>query len=212
MDRGVAKRREAFLVCSALALCLCACLGGQRVPENPENICDIFRQNKKWYEHAYASSRRWGVPIPVMMAILYQESKFKADAKPPRTTCLWIFPGPRPSSAYGYAQALNSTWEHYKRYTGKRRAQRHDFADAVDFVGWYCYISYTKCGISRVDAYNLYLAYHEGQGGFNRRTYAKKPWLRRVASGVAQRAKVYERQLASCEGEFLKKRPCLWFF
>jgi hypothetical protein len=146
-----------------------------------------------------------------MMAIMYQESKFEADAKPPRTSCLWILPGPRLSSATGYAQALETTWEEYKRYTGNRGADRDDFGDAVDFVGWYCYMSYRRCKISRNNANGLYLAYHEGQGGFNRGTHNRKPWLKRVAGKVDSRARTYEKQLASCESEFQKRRPCLWF-
>ena len=207
-----AYRLRCLGILGLLALCFTGCLGGQPVPENPHNICEIFRENKTWYKNAYSSSRRWGVPIPVMMAVMYQESKFESNAKPPRTTCLWIFPGPRPSSASGYAQALDTTWAEYERYTGNRGADRDDFADALDFIGWYCYMSHIRCKISRKDAYNLYLAYHEGHGGFNRRTYKKKSWLKRVAANVRNRAGTYERQLASCEGEFQRKRPCFWPF
>jgi hypothetical protein len=149
-----------------------------------------------------------------MMAIIHQESRFKADAKPPRTKCLWIFPGPRPSSAYGYAQAGNATWKQYIQSTGKRRADRDDFDDAIDFVGWYGNLSHSKCRISKNDAYNLYLAYHEGHGGFNRKTYLKKGWLLKVARKVEKMAQHYKGQLAYCEKEFQKRGPCciLWFF
>jgi hypothetical protein len=199
-----------FLV---LAMHLYGCVGTPDAPQRPGDICDIFRENRDWYKHAYDSYKRWGIPIPVMMAIMHQESKYEAKAKPPRTTCLCIFPGPRPSSAYGYSQALDSTWEKYKRATGNRGADRDDFGDAIDFIGWYCYTSYTKCGIARNDAYNMYLAYHEGQGGFLRKTYRKKAWLRRVASRVQSRAKTYQKQLTSCEREFQRRRGCcLWPF
>jgi len=180
-------------------------------PRNPDNLCEIFREHDDWYEDAADSRERWGIPIPVMMAILHQESKYIHDAKPPRTTCLWFFPGPRPSSAYGYAQVLDGTWEEYQESTGNSWADRDDFGDAIDFVGWYCALSVKKCGISRNNARNLYLAYHEGRGGFNRKTYAKKAWLLKVAGRVQERAVRYRGQLAACEDEF-RGGFCLWPF
>jgi len=148
-----------------------------------------------------------------MMAIMYQESGFDAKARPPRTTCLFIFPGPRPSTAYGYPQAVEETWKKYARSTGNWGADRDDFADAVDFIGWYCHVSHKECRIDKNDAYNLYLAYHEGQAGFLRKTHQKKTWLRQVANKVERRARTYRTQLSSCEGEFRKKgRCCLWPF
>jgi hypothetical protein len=147
------------------------------------------------------------------MAIIHQESRFKAEARPPRNKFLWIFPGSRPSSAYGYAQAADPTWQEYQRSTGQSGADRDDFDDAVDFVGWYCHMSFIRCGIAKDNARALYLAYHEGHGGFNRKTYRRKAWLLRVASNVEQRAKRYARQLSVCEKEFQKKSgSCLWPF
>jgi hypothetical protein len=188
------------------------CAGTPDQPKRVDNVCEIFRENPKWYTMAHTSYERWGIPIPVVMAIIHQESRFIASAKPPRTTCLWIFPGPRPSSAYGYAQASDETWEEYQKNTGNTWADRDDFEDAVDFVGWYCNLSSKKCWIQKEDAYNLYLAYHEGHGGFNRKTYQKKAWLLQVARKVQRRANNYKSQLAACEGEFIKKRCCLWPF
>ncbi|MGD9022610.1 MAG: transglycosylase SLT domain-containing protein [Deltaproteobacteria bacterium] len=200
-------------ILGVFSICLYGCVGAQRVPSCPQDICEIFRENRGWYKSAYASYSRWGVPIPVMMAIMYQESRYEAKAKPPRTTCLCIFPGPRPSSAYGYSQALDSTWEKYKRSTGNRGADRDDFADAIDFIGWYCNVSHKQCQIAKDDTYNLYLAYHEGQGGFLRKTYNKKAWLRRVAVEVQRRGNSYAKQLASCEREFRERRRCcIWPF
>ncbi|HDZ89590.1 MAG TPA: hypothetical protein ENH37_02815 [Deltaproteobacteria bacterium] len=185
---------------------------GPSPPKHLENICEIFRENPEWYKEANDSFKRWGIPIPVMMAIMHQESRYVSDARPPRTTCLWIFPGPRPSSAYGYAQAKDETWEDYQKSAGSSWADRDDFGDAIDFVGWYCHLSLKKCGLSRWDARNLYLAYHEGRGGFNRRTYRKKGWLMEVAGRVQVRANRYRNQLASCEKEFRKRGSCFWPF
>jgi hypothetical protein len=181
-------------------------------PKRLDNVCEIFREHTDWYEDAADSYKRWGIPIPVMMAILHQESRYVSDAKPPRTTCLWIFPGPRPSSAYGYAQAKDETWEEYQENTGNSWADRDDFGDAIDFLGWYCHLSARQCGISKDNARNLYLAYHEGRGGFNRKTYAQKQWLVRVADKVQKRAVMYKSQLAACEGEFRAGGCCLWPF
>jgi len=211
ISRNVEKLIAISLLCIFTFL-LPACIGPRKAPENPDNICKIFRENKKWYKSANASYQRWGTPVPVLMAIMHQESRFKARIKPPRTTCLCIFPGPRPSSAYGYSQALDSTWEKYKRATGNSGADRDDFDDAVDFIGWYCNLSHRKCGIAKNDAYNLYLAYHEGHGGFLRKTYRKKSWLLKVAGKVKRRSRSYQNQMALCEREFRRRGCCLWPF
>ena len=169
------------------------------------NICNIFYENPKWYNYANKTYRKWSVPPAILMAIIHQESKFYAHARPPRTKCLFIFPGPRPSSAFGYAQALTETWDRYIQETGKWGPDRNDFSDSIEFVGWYCNISHQICGISKNDAYNLYLAYHEGQGGFNRKTYKNKTWLKKVAQKVQKRARIYQDQLNRCEIQLNKE-------
>ena len=178
-------------------------------PQNVSNLCDIFREKDDWYDDAVDASKEWGSPVPVMMAIIYQESRFKAKAKPPRKKILGFIPGPRASSAYGYSQAKKTTWQEYKRSAGRYGADRDDFADAIDFVGWYNYQSHKRSGISRKDPYRLYLAYHEGHGGYNRGTYRKKKWLLDVAKKVERKAGTYQAQLQACEEE-LKKGG--WFF
>jgi hypothetical protein len=118
------------------------------------------------------------------MAIIHQESKFRRDARPPKKRVLGFIPWGRASSAYGYAQAKDDTWDWYISKTGNRGADRDDFEDAVDFVGWYCSMTHRTNGVSKWDAYNQYLAYHEGHGGYRRRTYNKKAWLLGVARKV----------------------------
>lgn len=181
----------------ALFLSLAAC--NSSPPENLSNICEIFEDKSKWYKKARKSSRKWGTSIPVMMAFVHQESKFRAKAKPPRKKILWIIPGPRPASAYGYSQATNETWSAYKRGTGQWGADRNKFGDSMDFIGWYNDQSQRKNGIKKDDAYHLYLAYHEGQGGFKNRSYKKKKWLMDVASKVSKRSDTYAQQLKRCE-------------
>ena len=176
-------------------------------PKHPDNICKIFREKSGWYKDAYSSYRRWGAPIPVMMSFMYQESGFHANAKPPRRHILWIIPWTRPASAKGYSQATNETWNAYKRATGHWLADRNDFSDAIDFMGWYIYESHKANRIRKNDAYHLYLAYYLGQGGYARRVYLHKRWLRVTARKVERRARTFTHQLKGCEKEL--RRP--WY-
>ena len=177
-------------------------------PSDVNNICNIFKQYPKWYTDSKDVERRWKVPVPVQMAIIHQESKFDASARPPRTKLLWIIPWKRPSTAYGYTQALHATWKQYKRSSGGLWSSRDDFGDGVDFIGWYANQANIKARIQRTDAYSLYLAYHEGVGGYQRKTYLRKPWLVSVAHKVKAKAAIYSMQLNSCKGS-LKSRS--WF-
>lgn len=181
-------------------------------PGNLDDVCSIFREKKGWYDDALAAQKNWGVDIALLMAFVHQESRFVSRARPPRRKILWVIPGPRPSDSYGYSQALESTWDAYKRSAGRYRANRAHFDDAVDFVGWYNHQSFLRSGIPKTDAYRLYLAYHEGHGGYNRATYRNKDWLQTVARKVADRAARYRVQLASCEAS-LRGRGGLfgWF-
>ncbi len=167
-------------------------------PSNTGNLCSIFEQKRGWQRSAEKASQRWGTPVPVMMAIMHQESSFRHDARPPRKKFLGIFPGSRPSSAYGYSQALDGTWADYQRSTGKRFASRSNFSDSIDFIGWYTNTSTRRLNISPNDAYNQYLAYHDGHGGYARRTYMRKSWLLGVARRVDTRAGSYTTQLQRC--------------
>lgn len=178
-------------------------------PKDVNNLCAIFKDKDGWYDAAAEARDEWGSPIPVMMAIMYQESRFQAKAKPPRKKILGFIPGPRPSSSYGYSQAKKTTWQGYERSAGRYGADRDDFGDAVDFVGWYNQQSNQRCGISRSDTYHLYLAYHEGHGGYNRRSYKKKPWLQDVARKVERQANTYRQQLKKCEDDL---KDDGWFF
>jgi hypothetical protein len=190
-----------------IAMLLSACANNP--PKNIDNICEIFEEKDGWYDDALSSYEHWGVPIHVQMAIIYQESRFKHDAETEMQYFLWIIPVGRKSTAYGYAQVKDDTWDWYAKSTGNRGADRDDFADAVDFIGWYGRMSYDKLKISKWDAYGQYLAYHEGHGGYQRKTYNKKPWLIKVARKVDQRAKSYHTQLAKCEDDL---KSGWWFW
>jgi hypothetical protein len=179
-------------------------------PTNLDNLCDIFREKDDWYEEAADARENWNSPIPVMMAIMHQESRFVSKARPARTKIFGFIPGPRPSDAYGYSQAKKATWSGYQTSSGNYGADRDDFDDAIDFIGWYNNVSGQRSDISADDPYHLYLAYHEGHGGFNRRTFNQKSWLTDVAKKVSARSRTYSAQLQQCE-ESLKK-PWWHFF
>jgi hypothetical protein len=144
------------------------------------------------------AERKWGVPVHVQMATMYQESKFIGDARTPHQYALGVIPIGRQSSAFGYSQALDATWEEYQKKTGNRRAKRDDIRDATDFMGWYMDGSQNALGLSKRDATSQYLAYHEGRGGFSRGSHRSKGWLMRVAAQVGQRSELYRQQLIAC--------------
>ncbi|MCU4675004.1 hypothetical protein N7931_05095 [Catenovulum sp. 2E275] len=170
-------------------------------PQRPDNLCEIFFEHRDWYDDAKDAEERWGTPIHVSMAIMYQESSFKHDAAPPMEYFLWIIPIGRASSAYGYSQAKTPTWDDYMRETDSYGADRDDFDDAIDFMAWFIYKTNKVNKISKWDAYNQYLNYHEGWGGFRKKTYNKKAWLKKVAAKVQRRAEIYGAQLKGCEEE-----------
>ena len=179
-------------------------------PANTLNLCSIFEGNVSWFKDAKAENERWGTPIPVMMSIMQQESNFVDDAKPGYKYFLWVIPAGRVSSAYGYSQALNAVWGEYKSANGKWGADRDDFTDAIDFIGWYTAGTQRMTGVSKWDAYGQYLAYHEGRGGYNKKSYNKKPWLLGVANKVKGRASNYTSQLKQCQSS-LDSRTKGWF-
>ncbi len=167
-------------------------------PRDLDNACSIVSQRPKYLKAMQRTEQRWGVPVPVQMATIYQESKFVGNARTPRQFALGVIPMGRQSSAYGYSQALDGTWDEYRFETGRRGAKRDDIEDATDFMGWYMHGTTLKLGISKGDAKGQYLAYHEGRAGYARGSHRGKAWLMRVAGEVAQRAVVYEAQLVAC--------------
>ncbi len=179
-------------------------------PSNPNNLCDIFLGETDWYEAARDAQHKWGTPIYVMMAIMHQESRFVDDAQPERDWFLGFIPLPRDSSAYGFAQAQDPVWGEYMKQAGSWGADRDEFEDAIDFIGWYTDGSQKRLKLSKWDAYGQYLAYHEGRGGYSRGSYQSKPWLKKVAAKVKKRATTYNVQLKRCQTT-LDDRVDSWF-
>jgi hypothetical protein len=182
----------------AAMLLLVSCGGGHVAPRELDNACSILNERPPYQRAMARAERRWGVPVHVQMATIYQESKFVGNAKTPRKFFLGFIPGGRVSSAKGYSQALDGTWDDYREATGSFGARRTRIEDATDFMGWYMDNTERKLGISKFDAANQYLAYHEGAGGYARGTHRGKAWLLRVSSEVAERADLYQRQLIAC--------------
>jgi hypothetical protein len=167
--------------------------------------CILFNEKKNWYKATKKSYDKWGAPISLQLAIVRQESSFKQFAKPKRKKFLGIIPGSRPSTAFGYAQVTNPTWDWYKSRVGNKNASRANFYDIADFIGWYIEESYKTLNISKKDAFNQYLAYHEGHGGWKKKSYNSKKWLIEAAKNVEINTNKYNTQLKQCENQLNKK-------
>ncbi|AGA89468.1 hypothetical protein Thimo_0627 [Thioflavicoccus mobilis 8321] len=171
------------IVCGFL---VAGCASAPKPPRQPDDACAIFTEKPEWRKAARRAERRWGTPMQVQLAIIRRESSFRYNATPGST------------SAYGYPQAIDGTWDWYREDTGRRGAKRTEFADAADFVGWYTDLSQRMLGISKWDGFRQYLAYHEGHTGFRRGSYRRKAWLIAAAREVDEYARTYGEQLRRC--------------
>ncbi|MGB3246638.1 MAG: lytic transglycosylase [Sulfitobacter sp.] len=182
-----------------IVLLVASCGGGQSsAPRNLDNACTILKERPEYYKAFRNVERKWGVPVHVQMATIHQESKFVADARTPFKYVLGVIPMGRQSSAFGYSQALDATWDEYRKDQNRRAAKRDRIKDASDFMGWYMNQSRDRNGIALTDARNQYLAYHEGHSGFSRASYNNKSWLVAVSGKVHARSAMYEQQIAGC--------------
>ena len=174
------------------------------IPKNTQNSCAIFEERYLWYKHAKASYKKWGVPIYIQLAFIKKESDFNWLAKPPRVKLFKIIPFKRPSSSFGYSQAVEGTWQQYKRETGKKLATRARFKDSVDFIGWYVNKTTTLLKIPKNDAYRQYLAYYKGWGDYKNYSKDKKAII--YARSVKENASKYRKQLTLCRKNLDKKK------
>jgi hypothetical protein len=186
-------------ICLLLSLAACAA-----PPSQTRNACAIFEQRdglfNNWRRAAEATEREYGVPVPVLMATIYVESSFRGRAKPPRTKLFGFIPWKRQSSAFGYSQALDGTWDRYKRETGRFAASRTSFSDAIQFIGWYHYQSHLQNGIELNDPYNLYLAYYVGHTGYSKGSWRGNSTAQRTAAKMSSITSTYAAQLQQCPG------------
>ena len=166
------------------------------IPSNTSNSCSIFDEKYLWYKHAKSTEQKWGTPVHIQLAIIKMESDFDQLAKPPRQKLFKVIPYKRPSSSFGYSQAVKGTWQQYKNETGNKFATRARFKDSVDFIGWYTNKTESILKISKNDAFKQYIAYHEGWGSY--KNYKKNKKVIRLAKRVEKQSNLYKKQLSQC--------------
>ena len=179
-------------------------IGCSSTPVNTSNSCLIFNERYLWYKHSKKVEQKWGTPIYVQLAIIKMESDFDWLAKPPRQKIFKIIPFKRPSSSFGYSQAVKGTWEQYKTETGNKLATRARFKDSVDFIGWYTNKTEKILKISKKNAFKQYLAYHEGWGNY--KYYKKNKKVIGLAKKVEKQSNIYKKQLSKCKNSLNKKK------
>jgi hypothetical protein len=150
---------------------------------SPDATCALIAQHSGWAHALAAAEQRWGTPPFLLLAFIRQESNFRRDARSPKTR------GP-----YGYPQAVARTWETYRQAVQRPRADRNDFAAAVDFVGWYAHDTRTRTGAEYLNVSAHYLAYSRGSAG----TGPPSTAARRNAAKVAAFARAYAIDLEAC--------------
>ena len=178
--------------------------GCSSIPSNTANSCQIFDERYLWYKHTKKVEQKWGTPIYVQLAIIKMESDFDWLAKPARQKIFKVIPYKRPSSSFGYSQAVKGTWEQYKKETGNNLATRVRFKDSVDFIGWYTNKTESILKISKNDAFKQYLAYHEGWGNF--KNYKKNKKVIKLAKKVEKQSSIDKKQLINCKSSLNKKK------
>ncbi len=169
------------------------------VPKHPQNACKIFGEKYLWYKHAKKSSETYGVPIHIILAFVNKESGFNRWAKPKRTKLFKVVPYKRPSSSFGYSQAVKKTWELYKTETDNPLALRARFKDSVMFIGWYIYKTNKINKIPLNDSYRQYLNYYLGWGSYAKKTYKSDKKAIIFAKKVEKQSKIYKSQLEECQ-------------
>ena len=169
------------------------------VPKYPQNACKIFGEKYLWYKSVKKSSERYGAPIHIILAFVNKESGFNRWAKPKRTKLFKIVPYKRPSSSFGYSQAVNKTWELYKTETSNPLALRTRFKDSVMFIGWYMQKTKKINKIPLNDSYRQYLNYYLGWGNYANKAYKTDKKAVIFAKNVQKQSKIYKSQLLECE-------------
>ena len=194
---GFLKNKLILLIFFLLTAC-------SSIPNNTANSCSIFDQRYLWYKHTKNVEKKWGTPIYIQLAIIKMESDFDWLAKPARQKIFKVIPYKRPSSSFGYSQAVKGTWEQYKKETGNNLATRVRFKDSVDFIGWYTNKTESILNISKKDAFKQYIAYHEGGGNF--KYYKNNKKVIGLANKVKKQSEIYKKQLIKCKNSLNKNK------
>ena len=183
--------RKYFLVFGLLFSTACS-----SIPQNTSDGCSIFSERYLWYKHAKKTEKKWGTPINLQLAIIKMESDFDWLAKPARQKLFKVIPYKRPSSSFGYSQAIKGTWKQYKDETGNKYALRTRFKDSVDFIGWYTNKTEKILKVSKKDAFRQYIAYHEGWGNY--KNYKNNQKVIVLAKKVEGYSNKFKKQLNKC--------------
>tara|TARA_B100001057_G_scaffold222590_1_gene222992 strand:+ start:3344 stop:3946 length:603 start_codon:yes stop_codon:yes gene_type:complete len=191
--------KKIFFIAFLLLVSACS-----SIPKNTSNSCEIFNERYLWYKHSKKVEEKWGTPIHIQLAIIKMESDFDWLAKPPRQKLFKVIPFKRPSSSFGYSQAVKGTWEQYKNETGNTLATRARFKDSVDFIGWYTNKTNSILKIPLQDAFRHYIAYHEGWGNY--KNYKKNKKVINLAKKVEKQSKIYRKQFLKCSNTLKKKK------
>ena len=174
------------------------------IPKNTADGCSIFSERYLWYKHAKKAEQKWGTPIYLQLAFIKMESDFDWLARPERLKIFKVIPYRRPSSSFGYSQAVKGTWKQYKEETNNKLATRTRFKDSVDFIGWYTNKTEKLLKISKKDVFRQYIAYHEGWGNYKK--YKEKPKIILLAKKVQQQSDKYKSQLNKCSKSLNRKK------
>tara|TARA_B100000700_G_scaffold78650_1_gene88317 strand:- start:740 stop:1351 length:612 start_codon:yes stop_codon:yes gene_type:complete len=174
------------------------------VPKYSQNACKIFSEKYFYLKYTRDASKKWGAPISSILAVINKESGFRRFAKPKRTKLFKIIPYRRPSSSLGFSQAVNNTWDLYKKENNKPAALRVSFKSSSDFVGWYFWKTNKLNNISFTDTRNMYLNYYLGWSAYKNKAYKTDKKAIIYAKSVEKQAKIYKNQLRECSS-VLKK-------
>ena len=179
-------------------------IGCSSIPSNTSNSCSIFSERYLWYKHTKKVEQKWGTPIYIQLAIIKMESDFDWLAKPQRHKLFKVIPYKRPSSSFGYSQAIKGTWKLYKEETGNKYALRTRFKDSVDFIGWYTNKTEKILKVSKNDAFRQYIAYHEGWGAY--KNYKSNNKVISLAKKVEKQSSKYKNQLNKCKSSLTTRK------
>ena len=174
------------------------------IPKNTNDGCAIFSERYLWYKHSKKVEKKWGTPIYIQLAFIKMESDFDWLAKPERQKIFKVIPYKRPSSSFGYSQAVKGTWKQYKNETNNPLATRTRYKDSVDFIGWYTSKTEKILNIPKHNAFKQYIAYHEGWGNY--KNYKKNKKIVQLAKKVKIQSDKYKRQLENCKSKLNRKK------
>jgi hypothetical protein len=179
-----------------LSLLLLSGCDSFRPIEYDKHICRVVLANWGWRQALNEVSEEYGVSPGLVLSVIFHESSFNAQARPKSGYVLGLIPWQN-SSAYGYGQIKSETWTWYLEKKPGLFRSRTNFTDTAYFIGWYYELFVDRSNAKDV-AHDFYLAYHEGLGGYKRKTFQNNEWLLNKAAKVSQRAAHYDTQLKKC--------------